>query len=395
MKNIIRFTFLFFACLLSLACKSTPKTSNDDQKIKIGAENTEAYLPLLLNKRVALVVNHTSVVKGKHLLDSLLDRNIDVVKIFAPEHGFRGEESAGAKIDNSKDSRTGLPIISLYGSNKKPTPAQLKDVDILIFDIQDVGVRFYTYISTLYYCMQAAAEKDIPLIVLDRPNPNGHYVAGPVLQKPYESFVGIVPIPVVYGLTIGELATMMNKEAWIGKMYCDLTVIKCENYDHTKHYELPIKPSPNLPNQQSIWLYPSLCGFEPTKISVGRGTDLQFQIFGGPQQSLGSFAFTPVDKPGAKDPVNEGIKCFGQNLSKIEASNMGFDLTYLFDTYQKWDQKESFFTNEKFFNLLMGTDLVLKNLKAGISLAETEKSWQEDLEKFKTLRKKYLLYSDF
>lgn len=355
----------------------------------------EEYLPLLKNKSVGLVINHTSMVGETHLLDTLLSRNVSVKKIFAPEHGFRGTADAGAHINNEIDSKTGLPIVSLYGKNKKPSVAQLEGIDILIFDIQDVGVRFYTYISTLHYIIEAAAENSIPLLVFDRPNPNGHYVAGPVREKGFESFVGIDPIPTVYGLTIGELATMINGEQWAHKTLADLKVIKCSNYSHSSSYSLPVKPSPNLPNDQSVYLYPSICLFEPTQISVGRGTRKQFQVIGGPDKALGDFRFTPVDMPGANNPVNEGIECFGKDLSQIDAREFGFDLSYVFDFYQKFSNKKDFFTNSRFFDLLAGNDWIQKDLKAGKTLDEVEAKWQDDLNKFKEKRKKYLLYPDF
>ena len=387
-----RFLLLLLVVFLPFGCKSKSNSSNTPDKIKVGAESIEKYLPLLENKSVGLVVNHTSMVNGQHLLDLLLEHKVDVKKVFAPEHGFRGEADAGAHIDNSKDGKTGLPIISLYGSNKKPSKEQLTDIDVLIFDIQDVGVRFYTYISTMHYIIEAAAENDIPLILLDRPNPNGNLVAGPVLEPAFKSFVGMNPIPVVYGLTMGELANMINQEGWAADKKCDLTIIPCENYTHTSTYSLPVKPSPNLPNDQAIRLYPSICFFEPTQISVGRGTDLQFQVIGGPDKNLGPYHFVPQDKPGAHNPVNEGLDCYGLDLSQMDTGKIGFDLSFLFDFYAKFSNKEKFFTNEKFFNLLAGNDWLIKDLKAGKSLAEVETRWQPALNEFKSLRKKYLLY---
>ncbi len=381
--------------LSPFGCKSNSKNLNSPEKIKVGAESMDRYLPLLEGKNVGLVINHTSLIGETHLLDSLRSQDVRIEKIFAPEHGFRGEADAGAHISNGVDKKTGIPIVSLYGKNKKPTDEQLKGLDILVFDIQDVGVRFYTYISTLHYIIQAAAENGVPLIVLDRPNPNGHYVGGPVLEKGFESFVGMNTIPVVYGLTIGELANMINEEHWASEKECDLTVVKCQGYDHTSNYSLPIKPSPNLPNDQSIWLYPSICLLEPTQISVGRGTDLQFQVLGGPDSNLGSYTFTPVDKPGANNPVNEGKKCYGYDLSKIHARDLGFDLKWLFELYNNYQDKSHFFSNEEFFDLLAGNSWIRKDLKAGKPLAEVEKKWQEPLNQFKTLRKKYLLYTDF
>lgn len=371
----------------------------DAQQLKsseliVGAERLTEYLPLLEGKNVALVVNQTSVVNNQHLVDALLEKGVKVKKVFAPEHGFRGEASAGEKINDQIDEKTGLPIISLYGSNKKPSAAQLEDIDLVIFDIQDVGVRFYTYISTMYYTMQACAENNKKVLILDRPNPNGHYVAGPVLEEKFSSFVGIIPIPVVHGCTVGELAKMINGEGWLkNDLHADLTVISCENYTHQTPYDLPVKPSPNLPNRQSILLYPSICFFEPTNVSVGRGTDTQFQVIGTNQKNMGSYTFTPQDKPGAANPPLEGKKCYGLDLRNVDAFSEQFTLKYLVDFYGKFDKSKSFFTNEKFFNLLMGNDSVLSALKAGKSSVEIEKSWLTDLGEYKKLRKGYLLYS--
>jgi uncharacterized protein YbbC (DUF1343 family) len=362
-------------------------------KVIVGAENLDEYLKILKNKKVGLIVNHTSRIGNEHLVDVLLKNKVEIQTIFAPEHGFRGEASAGETIHNSKDKSTGISIVSLYGKNKKPSKEQLENLDLLVFDIQDVGVRFYTYISTLNYVMQACAENNKPLIVLDRPNPNGHYVAGPVLDIKFQSFVGVNSIPVVYGLTIGELAQMNNGENWLGKgLNCDLKVVKCKNYSHRTKYILPEKPSPNLPNNTSIWLYPSICLFEPTQISVGRGTDLQFQVIGGPDKKLGKYSFTPVDKPGAVDPVNEGKQCYGLDLSSFDAYNIPFSLKYLVEFYSKFEDKAKFFTNKNFFNLLIGNDWVIKDLEAGKSEKYISEKWQEDLEKFKKKRLKYLLY---
>ena len=394
--NKIFFRFiLLFAFLAPFGCKSNSKDSEYPAKLKIGAEDTQAYLPLLKGKKVGLVVNQTSTIGETHLLDSLISLGVEVKAIFAPEHGFRGEADAGEHINNDIDAKTGLPIYSLYGKTKKPTESMLKGIDVLVFDIQDVGVRFYTFISTLHYFVETSADYQIPLIILDRPNPNGHYVGGPVREEGFSSFVGVDPIPVVYGLTIGELGYMINQEHWASNRLSDLTVIKCQNYDHKTFYELPIKPSPNLPNIQSIYLYPSICLFEPTQISVGRGTNKQFQVIGGPDIHLGEYSFIPKDMPGAHDPVNEGKTCYGLDLSKVNAKEMGFDLTYLFDFYGKYENKWSFFTSESFFNKLMGNDWVLAGLKNNTPLETLEARWNTDLELFKEKRKKYLLYTDF
>ncbi|MFT6879722.1 MAG: hypothetical protein ACJARG_000648 [Arcticibacterium sp.] len=393
-KKLARLLVLLF-CFVAIGCKSKANSSNTPKKIKVGAEAMSKYLPLLEEKRVGLVVNHTSLVGHTHLLDTLLSRNIDIGTIFAPEHGFRGKADAGAHIGNSKDGKTGIPIVSLYGKNKKPSIEQLAEIDILVFDIQDVGVRFYTYISTLHLIIEAAAERDIPVLVLDRPNPNGHLVEGPVLEPGFESFVGMNPLPIIYGLSIGELAIMINSEAWANDKPADLTVIPCENYTHNSSYSLPVKPSPNLPNLQSILLYPSICLFEPSQISVGRGTDSQFQVIGGPDKNLGTFVFVPEDKPGAQNPVNEGLTCYGADLTRINARGIGFDLSYLFGFYKKFENKKSFFTNERFFNQLVGNAWIKEDLEAGKSSEEVEGKWQADLQEFKLLRKKYLLYPDF
>lgn len=383
---------LISTLFLSVSCKTSGKEAVE--KIIVGAERTNEYLPQLIGKNIALVVNHTSTVGNSHLLDTLLASEVNVVKIFAPEHGFRGEASAGATIKDGVDSKTGIPVISLYGKNKKPSKEQLENVHVVIFDIQDVGARFYTYISTLQYMAEAAAENDLHLIVLDRPNPNGHYVAGPVREEGFKSFVGINPIPVVHGLTIGEMVKMSVGEGWLPDNL-KYNIIACENYDHTTRYELPIKPSPNLPNIQSIYLYPSICFFEPTKISVGRGTDKQFQVIGGPDADLGSYTFTPEDKPGAINPVNEGIKCYGMDLSKIDIESKGLDLSYLISFYNKYQEKSTFFSNKKFFNLLMGNDWVVEDIIAGKTEEEISSKWQGDLDAFKIKRKQYLIYPDF
>lgn len=393
MKRLLLIQLFLFLFLFSKVSKAFDETFNT--KVVVGAENLQEYLHLLKNQKVGLVVNHTSKIGHEHLVDVLLKNKVKIQTIFAPEHGFRGEASAGETINNAIDQKTGISIISLYGKNKKPSVEQLADLDIIIFDIQDVGVRFYTYISTLNYVMQACAENNKSLVILDRPNPNGHYVAGPVLDLKFQSFVGVNPIPVVYGLTIGELALMNNGEKWLGKnLKCNLKIIKCRNYTHKTRYILPEKPSPNLPNNTAIWLYPSICLFEPSQISVGRGTDLQFQIIGGPDINLGDFIFTPIDKPGAINPVNESKECFGLNLSKIDAYNTPFTLKYLIEFYKKFKDKNSFFTNKNFFNLLIGNDWVIKDVEAGNNEIDIAKKWQSDLEIFKKKRLNYLLYED-
>jgi len=366
-------------------------------KIIPAAERAEVYLPLLKDKKVALVVNHSSLVGKSHLLDHLLKHHIKVQIIFAPEHGFRGKADAGAHIKNSKDRQTGLPIISLYGKHKKPTKADLKGIDLILYDIQDVGVRFYTYLSTLHYIMEAGAEQHIPVIVLDRPNPNGHYIDGPVLQKKYRSFVGLHPVPVVYGMTIGEYAKMINGERWLkGGKRAKLTVIPLKNYTHQSVYSLPVKPSPNLPNDRAISLYPSLAFFEGTVISAGRGTKKPFQLYGAPRYQVKKFAFVPKSRLGAQYPKFKGKRCYGVDLSKIEMkkerAKQQLNLGYLKDAYANTPDKKGFFLNGKFFDKLAGTDQLRKQIRSGASEKMIRKSWEKDLERFRKIRKKYLLY---
>lgn len=384
--------FIFIFLMATLRCTAQA----DMPLIQTGAERFEVYLPAIKNKKTGLVVNNTSIVGNEHLVDFLLRQGIDVVRVFAPEHGYRGEAAAGDIISDGSDPVTGLQVVSLYGTSRKPTPAQLSDLDVLIFDIQDVGCRFYTYISTLHLVIEACAENGVPLIVLDRPNPNGDYVAGPVLKPAYRSFVGMDPLPVVHGCTIGELAKMINGERWTkATAPCDLTVVPVLNYTHTTPYMLPVKPSPNLPNYLSVRLYPSLCFFEATSISVGRGTDFPFQVLGSPNPELGAFRFTPRDMSGvAMNPLHEGQVCFGvdlRNLTEIPA----FTLKFFLDFYRKYDNPERFVTDENWLSLLAGTDEILKQIKAGKTEYEIEQSWQSELEKYKHIRKKYLLYPDF
>lgn len=369
-----------------------------ENQVITGAQQTQQYLPLLKGKKVAIMANPTSMIGNSHLVDSLTSLQINVTKIFSPEHGFRGDAEAGEQVGSFVDEKTDIPVISLYGDHKKPTPDDLKNVEILIFDLQDVGARFYTYISSLHYLMEACAEHNIPVIVLDRPNPNGFYVDGPVLKKGYESFVGMHPVPVVHGMTIGEYAQMINGEGWLkDKMKCKLTVITCKNYDHNTLYELPVKPSPNLPNMVSVYLYPSLCFFEGTIMSVGRGTDYPFQCYGHPDFMLGSFIFIPKSIPGVSlHPKHEGKNCFGANLSftsELIVAQKQIYLGWLIGTWQELHQKEKYFI--PFFDKLAGTDELRKQIEAGKSEEEIRQSWQDDLLKFKEVRKKYLLYADF
>ncbi|MEO5906066.1 MAG: DUF1343 domain-containing protein [Saprospiraceae bacterium] len=362
-----------------------------------GAWMTEDYIPLLEGKRVGLVVNQTSMIRDKHLVDSLLSRMIKVECIYAPEHGFRGKADAGSHIKDGVDSTTGVRITSLYGDKKKPTPGDLEGIDVMVFDIQDVGARFYTYISTLHYLMEGLAEAGIPLIILDRPNPNGHYVDGPILDTVhYRSFVGMHPIPVVHGMTIGEYGQMINGEKWIHSK-CELTVIPCKNYDHTMSYHLPVKPSPNLPNQRSILLYPGICFFEGTVASLGRGTTTPFQVVGHPDYPDKSFSFTPVPTPGALHPPLEGKTCYGMDLTMLSEESLflsaRLDLTTLLSFYQKMP-KETFF-NAAWFDKLAGGPAFRESILAGWSEDQIRESWRHNLEAFKSIRNKYLLYHDF
>lgn len=361
--------------------------------LEVGAEQMQTYLPLIKDKRVALVVNQSAQVKGLHLLDVLLEKQIDVKKVFSPEHGFRGKQDAGAKINDQVDDKTGLPIISLYGKSKKPRLADLADVDVIIFDIQDVGVRFYTYISTMHYVLEAAAEAGKEVIVLDRPNPNINLIDGPVLELEFQSFVGMHPIPVLHGMTVGELANMIVGERWLDTLKRpELTVVAVSNYDLSKPFELPVKPSPNLPNRQSISLYPSLCFFEATPVSVGRGTDFPFQVFGYNEVKLGKFQFTPVSTPGAAlNPKLKNKVAYGQDLRTHQGTE--FDLTWFVGAYNKFkSENKLFFKYPKFMDKLAGTDKLRKAMLSGKSLTEIENSWQPKLKHFKLRRQPYLIY---
>lgn len=375
----------------------TPLTYGSN--IIVGAERTDQYFPLIKNKRIGLVVNPSSVVKGTHLVDTLFKSGIKISGIFAPEHGFRGNYGAGDKVSNEVDQKTGLKIFSLYGENKKPKKEWLKNMDIIIFDIQDVGVRFYTYISTLHYVMEACAENNIELIVLDRPNPNGFYIDGPILEKGFSSFVGMHPVPIVHGCTIGEYADMINGENWLSNgLKCKLKVVECLKYDHQTEYELPIKPSPNLPNQASIYLYPSLCFFEGTDVSVGRGTDFPFNAVGAPWYKNGNFEFTPVSIPGvAPNPPHLNKLCKGYKLESFGQHMMpalkSIHLDWLIEFYQNSPDKAKFFNS--FFDKLAGTDQLRKMIIEGKNPDEIRESWKKGLEDYKKIRAKYLRYPDF
>lgn len=387
-------------CLALASCGNaqTVVVNKEPLPIKVTAELTEKWLPLLKDKRVAVVTNQTGMIGEVHLVDSLMSLKVNVMKVFAPEHGFRGEADAGAHVKDEKDRRTGLSIVSLYGSNKKPTTAQVADVDLLLFDIQDVGVRFYTYISTLHYVMEAAAENGKGVIVLDRPNPNGFYVDGPVLKMEHKSFVGMHPVPLVHGMTIGEYAQMINGEGWLKNgLKCDLQVIKCEGYSHDRYYELPVRPSPNLPNMSSIYLYPSLGLFEGTIVSVGRGTDRPFQCIGYPGNPIGDFKFTPKSMPGAQDPPHKEKQCTGIDLSEYGEIQSRLDrkieLNWLIGLYREAPDKKGFFNN--FFDKLAGGIDLRERVIKGEEPEEIRASWQADLNAFKKIREKYLLYDDF
>lgn len=371
----------------------TPEVT-EPTSILPGADRPDRYLPLLEGKRVALAVNQTSVLTHQdnlHLVDFLLQSGIDVKKVFVPEHGFRGDADAGEHVANQIDAKTGLPLVSLYGASKKPSKEAFADVDVIIFDIQDVGVRFYTFISTLHYLMEACAEQNKPLMILDRPNPNGNYVDGPILKEGYTSFVGMHPIPVVHGLTVGELAQMINGEGWLENgVKAPIEIIPIDNWTHDTAYSLPIKPSPNLPNDISIRLYPSLCYFEGTDVSLGRGTHFPFQVYGYPDPKFGDFTFTPVSIEGmSKNPPQQDKKCYGKDL-RNEPLDHRFTLSYLLEAYQLSGKKEKFFNN--FFDKLAGSDQLRKDMLAGKNEAEIRAGWQPDLTAYKTLRENYLLY---
>ena len=393
---------LTFLCLmLTLAACAQPRPADAVEQsavtVRTGAERMDAYLPLLKDLRVALCGNQTSVVGNTHLVDTLLSCHVNLVKLFCPEHGFRGQAEAGATIASGKDPQTGLPVISLYGKNKKPTAEQLQDVDVILFDLQDVGCRFYTYISTLHYVMEAAAENHLLVIVLDRPNPNGFYVDGPVLDADFKSFVGMHPVPVVYGMTIGEYARMIRGEKWLANgLQCNLTVVELEGYTHQTRYELPVAPSPNLQTPESIYLYPSLCFFEGTNVSVGRGTDHPFQMYGAPGMLNCDYVFTPRAIPGvSENPPFKGQECQGHLLvlgQRWRSAPGSLNLSFLLNAYRDYPDKETFFLKNNFFDKLAGTDQLRKQIVAGVTEEEIRASWEPKLQQFNEIREKYLLY---
>ena len=392
MKNRIMYSCLLMALLMCLTARA-----QETARVILGNERTAEYYPLLKGKRVALFGNHTSLRGNRHLLDCLLADSIRVVAVFSPEHGFRGNADAGEKVGSSVDSRTGVPILSLYdGKDKRPSAASMKKFDVLLADIQDVGLRFYTYYITLCRLMDACAEYGKSVIVLDRPNPNGHYVDGPLLDMKYKSGVGWLPIPVVHGMTLGELARMVNGEGWLpAGRTCRLTVVPCLNYTHQTRYDLPVPPSPNLPNMKAVYLYPSLCPFEGTVVSLGRGTDKPFQIYGHPDMKGYSYSFTPRSVPGAKNPPLLGKRCHGADLSgksDEELRREGLNLTYVIDAYRNLNIGDRFFTS--FFELLMGTSYVRRMIEEGRSAEEIKARWMPDVERFKEQRRPYLLYDE-
>ncbi len=405
--------FLCLVCFSLFAFSQTVTKS----KIITGADRMEVYLPLLKGKNVAVFANQTSVVGNTHLVDTLLKSGIKIVKIFGPEHGFRGTADAGEHVTNAVDKKTGIPVISLYGDHKKPTANDVKDVDVLLFDIQDVGVRFYTFISSLQYYLEAALEFHKPLLVLDRPNPNGFYVDGPVLNMKFKSFVGMQPVPIVYGMTIGEYAMMLAGEKWLSPKANEINaynatteptndtpfhflVIKCKGYDHTSKYVLPVMPSPNLKSMQAIYMYPSTCFFEGTVCSEGRGTDYPFQVFGHPALPKNLYKFTPMPNAGAKSSKCFNQQCYGWFVNGsteevLKKLNNKIQLSYFLNAYKLFPGKDSFFLKNNFINKLAGNDSFVLQVKQKKSEAEIKKSWQADLTKFKAIRKKYLLYKDF
>ncbi|TBN05636.1 DUF1343 domain-containing protein [Hyunsoonleella flava] len=418
--NVFKNTVLLFV-LATVSCASKVKNETthnntgekilkqvqDDKNVVVGANRIELYLPFLKGKLVGVVANQTSVIFKEtapssktppndgytHLVDSLLSLNINIKKVFAPEHGFRGKADAGEAVADGIDTKTKLPIVSLHGKHRKPTPESLESLDIVVFDVQDVGVRFYTYISTLHNVMEACAEANIPVLVLDRPNPNGHYIDGPTLKTKYQSFLGMHPIPLVHGMTIGEYAKMINGEQWLADgIQCDITVIPVKNYSHYIAYSLPIRPSPNLPNDQSIKLYPSLGLFEGTNVNAGRGTEFQFQRYGAPflNPETMTFKYTPVANFGAKYPKHQNKLCYGEDL-KDENLNGGMTLKWIIKAYENSIDKSKFF-NTNNFTKHAGTEVLQQQIEAGLSEKDIKATWQDDLIAFKKVRKKYLIY---
>ncbi|HEX8315316.1 MAG TPA: DUF1343 domain-containing protein [Flavisolibacter sp.] len=382
-----------------------------------GADQMQEYLPMLKGKKVALLVNHTSVVGNTHLIDALKKAGVNITVIFGPEHGFRGDAPDGEKIETTVDKKTGIPVISLYGKKNKPAPEDLKNVDMMVYDIQDVGTRFYTFISSMQYFMEAALENNIPMIILDRPNPNGFYVDGPVLDLKFKSFVGMQPVPVVYGMTIGEYANMILQQGWLsdaanaayenlkrirfreGAKFFQLHVVPVKNYTHQSKYVLPVKPSPNLPDIQSVYWYASTCFFEGTTFSEGRGTAKPFQYIGHPLMPKSMFSFTPTATQGAPNPKHKDKVCYGYNLNGtpeqvLKKVNNRIQLSYLMEAYKLFPDKEAFFNNPSSIHRLAGTDQLMQQIKDGKSEEEIRKSWEPKLTEFKKIRKQYLMYPE-
>ena len=393
--------FISTKCLLLFFFLNTLAATCQSDSIIVGAERTSLYFSKLKGKRIGFVANQTSKIKNDHLVDILLNEGVNIVKVFSPEHGFRGNADAGAKVRDEIDLQTGLPIYSLYGkSRRKPSKEVLKDIDLILFDLQDVGVRFYTYISSMHYVMEACAENSIPLILLDRPNPNGFYVDGPILNPKFKSFVGMHEVPVVHGMTIGEYAKMINGERWLkDSVKCSLEVIPCLNYNNLIKYNLPIPPSTNLPNMRSVYLYPSLCFFEGTNVSIGRGTDIPFQIYGAPYFDSKLFKFTPKSSYGSKYPKYKEIDCFGEDLRTLSLDSLkninSLNFNWLVKSFKMSNESLDFFNKNGFFNLLAGTDKIMNLIKGGASGVQIRETYQMELEKFKLIRKKYLIYDDF
>ncbi|TAL80771.1 MAG: DUF1343 domain-containing protein [Bacteroidetes bacterium] len=387
-----RFRYIFLA---SVILTSYAFRSGSEKDPIPGSYQIELYRNLIEGKKVAVVANQTSMVGQTHLVDNLIYIGIDIRVIFSPEHGFRNMADAGEKIENGKDPETGIPLISLYGSHLKPTTEDLSGIDVVLFDIQDVGVRFYTYISTLHYILEACAENNVKCIVLDRPNPNGFYFDGNILDTAYKSFVGMDPVPIVHGMTVGEYGQMINGEGWLKKgIKCDLTIIKCKNYTHKTFYELPVKPSPNLPNQTSVYLYPSICFFEGTNISLGRGTPFPFQVYGSPELPDKGFSFIPESVPGAKNPSLLGVRCYGTDLRDAIIKGLvpkpEVNLDWLIIAYKDFPKKDKFFTS--YFDVLAGGPVLRQQIQKGMTSKQIRETWKEELEKFARIREKYLLY---
>lgn len=363
--------------------------------VMTGAESTQEYIGMLRGKNVGIVANQTTVISGEHLVDSLLSLGVKVVRIYSPEHGFRGSADAGASVESGRDDRTGIQVISLYGRKQKPAPEDIAGIDVMVYDIQDLGVRFYTYISTMHYVMEACAENGIPLIILDRPNPNGHYTDGPIPEPEFKSFVGMHPIPVVYGMTAGELAQMINGEGWLANgVKCDLTVIKCKGYTHNTDYDIPVNPSPNITSMEAVYLYPTICFFEGTIMNVGRGTDFPFRVIGSPEYPDKSFSYTPAPNAGNANPMHNGRVCYGRDFSSMDKKRLeefgNIKIEWIIDAYNKMGRRDDFFT--AYFNTLAGTDKLKEQIVSGFSAEEIRAGWELGLAKFRYSREKYLIY---